>query len=38
LNFENGWCCKINGPTLHAGQNEMQIEEIEITHENLKRG
>jgi len=35
--FVNGWCCKIKGPTLHAGQNEMQIEEIEITHEGLKR-
>ncbi|MEI6513633.1 MAG: phage tail protein [bacterium] len=36
-NFTNGWICKLKGPTMHAGQNEMSVEECEITHEELIR-
>lgn len=34
-NFENGWINKIEGPGLHAAQNEVAVEAMEICHEAL---
>ena len=35
--FVKAWPCKWKGPGLDASKNELAIEEIEITHEGLKR-
>lgn len=35
--FRNGWPCKLKGPALDAGKNEIAIEEMEICHEGLER-
>jgi phage tail-like protein len=35
-NFENGWICKYEGPTLNAASNDVAIESIEICHERLE--
>lgn len=35
--FRNGWICKIEGPALNAGANDVAIETIEIAHEGLER-
>jgi phage tail-like protein len=35
-NFENGWICKYEGPTLNATSNDVAIESIEICHERLE--
>jgi phage tail-like protein len=35
-NFENGWICKWEGPTLNATSNDVAIERIEICHERLE--
>ena len=34
-NFENGWICKWEGPTLNATGNDVAIENIEICHEGV---
>ena len=36
-NFQSGWICKWEGPTLNAKANEVAIETIEIAHEGLER-
>ena len=36
-NFINAWPSKLNGPTAHAGNNEVAIEELELTHEGYER-
>ncbi|HTS31290.1 MAG TPA: phage tail protein [Bryobacteraceae bacterium] len=33
--FENGWICKWEGPSLNATSNDVAIETIEICHEGL---
>jgi len=33
--FTAGWCCKWEGPTLNAKNNEVAIETLEICHEGL---
>ena len=33
--FENGWICKWEGPTLNATGNDVAIENIEICHEGV---
>jgi len=35
--FINAWPCKINGPSINAGSNEVAVEELEIAHEGYKR-
>lgn len=35
--FINAWPSKLTGPTANAGNNEVAIEEMEITHEGYKR-
>lgn len=35
--FENAWPSKLSGPTANATNNEVGIEELEITHEGYKR-
>ncbi len=35
--FVKAWPCKWKGPGLDASKNELAIEEIELTHEGLKR-
>jgi len=35
--FLRAWPSKLNGPTANAGNNEVGIEELEITHEGYKR-
>jgi len=35
--FVNAWPSKLTGPTANAGNNEVAIEELEITHEGYKR-
>ena len=35
-NFENGWICKWEGPSLNATSNDVAIESIEICHERLE--
>jgi len=35
-NFENGFICKYEGPTLNATSNDVAIESIEICHERLE--
>jgi len=35
--FIRAWPSKINGPTANAGNNEVGIEELEITHEGYSR-
>jgi phage tail-like protein len=35
-NFENGWICKWEGPTLNATTNDVAIESIEICHERIE--
>jgi phage tail-like protein len=35
--FEQAWPCKVSGPTLNAGTNEIAIEELHIAHEGMKR-
>lgn len=37
FNFVNGWPIKWKGPDLNATNNQVAIEEIEITHEGLVR-
>ena len=34
-NFDNGWICKWEGPTLNATGNDVAIENIEICHEGV---
>ncbi|MBX0331206.1 phage tail protein, partial [Oscillochloris sp. ZM17-4] len=36
-NFVNAWPSKLNGPAANAGNNEIAIEELEITHEGYER-
>ncbi len=36
-NFVNAWPSKISGPAANAGNNEVGIEELEITHEGYER-
>jgi phage tail-like protein len=36
-NFENAWPTKVSGPQLNAGNNDIAVEELEITHERLTR-
>jgi phage tail-like protein len=36
-NFKDAWPSKITGPSLNAGNNEVAIEELTITHEGLDR-
>lgn len=35
--FERAWPSKLTGPAANAGNNEVAIEELEITHEGYKR-
>lgn len=35
--FKNAWPCKLKGPALDAGKNEIAIEEMELCHEGLER-
>ena len=35
--FVNAWPSKLTGPSANAGNNEVAIEELEITHEGYKR-
>lgn len=35
--FINAWPSKLTGPSANAGNNEVAIEELEITHEGYKR-
>ncbi|MBE0480416.1 MAG: phage tail protein [Dehalococcoidia bacterium] len=35
--FENAWPCKVSGPTLNSGNNEIAVEELHIAHEGMKR-
>ena len=35
--FTNAWPSKLSGPSANAGNNEVAIEELEITHEGYKR-
>jgi len=35
--FTNAWPSKLTGPSANAGNNEVAIEELEITHEGYKR-
>ena len=35
--FKNAWASKLTGPTANAGNNEVAIEELEITHEGYER-
>jgi len=34
--FENGWICKWEGPSMNATSNDVAIESIEICHERLE--
>ena len=36
-NFTNAWPSKLSGPSANAGNNEVGIEELEITHEGYER-
>ena len=36
-NFTNAWPSKLTGPSTNAGNNEVAIEELEITHEGYER-
>jgi phage tail-like protein len=36
-NFVNAWPSKLNGPTANANNNEVAIEELELTHEGYER-
>jgi phage tail-like protein len=36
-NFVNAWPSKLTGPSANAGNNEIAIEELEITHEGYER-
>jgi phage tail-like protein len=36
-NFVNAWPSKLTGPSANAGNNEIAIEEMEITHEGYER-
>lgn len=36
-NFINAWPSKLSGPSANAGNNEVAIEELEITHEGYER-
>ena len=36
-NFVKAWPSKLSGPTANAGNNEVAIEELEITHEGYER-
>ena len=36
-NFVNAWPSKLTGPAANAGNNEVAIEELEITHEGYER-
>jgi len=36
-NLTNAWPCKLTGPTANATNNEVGIEELEITHEKYER-
>ena len=35
-NFQNGWICKWEGPTMTATSNDVAIESIEICHERVE--
>lgn len=37
FDFINAWPCKISGPSTNAANNEIAIEELEITHEGYTR-
>jgi phage tail-like protein len=36
-NFVNAWPSKLSGPSANAGNNEVAIEELELTHEGYER-
>ena len=36
-NFTNAWPSKLTGPAANAGNNEVAIEELELTHEGYER-
>ncbi len=36
-NFTNAWPSKLSGPSANAGNNEVAIEEMELTHEGYER-
>ena len=36
-NFVNAWPSKLSGPSANAANNEVAIEELEITHEGYER-
>jgi phage tail-like protein len=36
-NFTNAWPSKLSGPSANAGNNEVAIEELELTHEGYER-
>jgi len=36
-NFINAWPSKLSGPSANAGNNEVAIEELELTHEGYER-
>jgi phage tail-like protein len=36
-NFKEAWPSKVSGPSLNAGNNEVAIEEMTITHEGIER-
>ena len=36
-NFTNAWPSKLTGPSANAGNNEVAIEEMELTHEGYER-
>lgn len=36
-NFTNAWPSKLTGPSANAGNNEVAIEELELTHEGYER-
>ena len=36
-NFTNAWPLKLTGPSANAGNNEVAIEELELTHEGYER-
>jgi phage tail-like protein len=37
-NFQNGWICKWEGPSVNATSNDVAIESIEICHERIELG
>jgi phage tail-like protein len=37
FNFKNAWPCRLTAPSVNAGDNEITVEELEITHEGMTR-